>query len=96
MRTLAIRFIAVILLVFSCPGCGSYWRDRVRDLDQCFLVAGYAGIGAFADAKVGPLDTGIGLGGGWGIGKPHWWAWELPFTHLNIGLVAVHIPAACG
>ena len=79
MRTIG---TVLLLLTFVCPGCGSYWGDRLGDFDQCFLVAGYAGLGAVVDAKVGPFDTGLGAAGAYAAGKPHWWAWDSSFMQL--------------
>ncbi len=84
MRTLLCLSLATLL-----GGC-SYWTARLRDFDDCYLVSGHVGVLASADARVGPIDAGLGFAYALGFGKPTWWRWSPKFGDMNFGIGVIH------
>lgn len=74
----------ILLFAAASSGCAGYWADRGADLDEVVIYSLQFGYGLEADARVGILDAGVGLGSnGSGWGKPNWWAEQKVIAESN-------------
>lgn len=89
LRRHTICCLAALMLTLE-PSCsGRYWADRGRDLGECFVASVHAGGVGSVQARVGPVDSGLGLFLGYALGKAHWWHYGT-FVWAQSGLVVIH------